>query len=136
MAVVYPFTENNDHEIFNYKQFANVISSEKQQNNYDRRFTQVNSFRRAVTNRVSDLIAYNAVPKIASYEGVDILLKFQLINTFFTQSIITAILYLEQNVISANLDSLLTANRHWIERIIKYVIQKIMFDGVVIIVIL
>jgi hypothetical protein len=33
MAEVYPFTENNDHEIFNYKQFANVISSARQQNN-------------------------------------------------------------------------------------------------------
>jgi hypothetical protein len=44
MAEVYTFTENNDHEIFNYKQFANVIASTRQQNNYDHRFTQVNSF--------------------------------------------------------------------------------------------
>jgi hypothetical protein len=35
------------------------------------------------------LTEYNAVPKIASYEGVDILLKPRLINTYLTQSIIT-----------------------------------------------
>jgi hypothetical protein len=89
MAEVYPFTENNDHVIFNYKQFANVISSARQQNNYDHRFTQVNSFGRTATNCVSDLITYNAVPKIASYKGVDILLKPRLINTYLSQSIIT-----------------------------------------------
>ena len=33
MAEVYPFTENSDHEIFNYKQFANVLSSTRQQYN-------------------------------------------------------------------------------------------------------
>jgi hypothetical protein len=44
MAEVYPFTENSDHEIFNYKQFANILSSPRQQNNYDHRFTQVNSY--------------------------------------------------------------------------------------------
>jgi hypothetical protein len=89
MADVYPFTENGDHEIFNYKQFANILSSTRQQNNYDHRFTQVNSFGRAATNCVSDLTVYNAVPKIASYEGVDILLKPHLINTYLTQSIMT-----------------------------------------------
>jgi hypothetical protein len=35
------------------------------------------------------LTAYNAVPKIASYEGVDILLKHRLINTYLDQSVIT-----------------------------------------------
>jgi hypothetical protein len=89
MAEVYPFTENNDHEIFNYKQFANVISSAIQQNNYDHRFTQVNSFDRAATNCVPDLYQMNAVPTLASYEGVDILLKPCLINTYLAQSIIT-----------------------------------------------
>jgi hypothetical protein len=59
------------------------------QNNYDHRFTQVNTFGRAATNCVSDLIAVNSVPKIASYEGVDILLKPRLINTYLAQSIIT-----------------------------------------------
>jgi hypothetical protein len=39
MAEVSLFTENGDHEIFNYEQFANVISSTQQQNNYDHRFT-------------------------------------------------------------------------------------------------
>jgi hypothetical protein len=29
-AEVYPFTENGDYEIFNYKQFANVLSSARQ----------------------------------------------------------------------------------------------------------
>jgi hypothetical protein len=29
MAEVYPFTENDDHEIFNYKQFVNILSSNK-----------------------------------------------------------------------------------------------------------
>jgi hypothetical protein len=33
MAEVYPFTENGDHEIFNYKQFANILSLTMQQNN-------------------------------------------------------------------------------------------------------
>jgi hypothetical protein len=63
MAEVYPFTENNDHEIFNYKQFANVLSSPRQQNNYDHRFTQVNAFGRAAINSVSDIYQINAVPK-------------------------------------------------------------------------
>jgi hypothetical protein len=27
MVEGYPFTENNDHEIFNYKQFANILPS-------------------------------------------------------------------------------------------------------------
>jgi hypothetical protein len=89
MAEVYPFTENNDHEIFNYKQFANIISSTRQQNNYDHRFTQVNSFGRAATNCVSNLYQMNAVPTITSYERVDILLKPCLINTYLAQSIIT-----------------------------------------------
>jgi hypothetical protein len=57
MAEVYPFTENSDHEIFNYKQCVNKLSSTRQQNNYDHRFTQVNSFGLAATNCVSDLIA-------------------------------------------------------------------------------
>jgi hypothetical protein len=52
MAEVYPFTENNDHEIFNYKQFANILSSTPQQNNYNHRFTQVNSFNHTTTNCV------------------------------------------------------------------------------------
>jgi hypothetical protein len=89
MAEVYPFTENNEHEIFNYKQFADVITSTQQQNNYDHRFTQVNSFSRASTNCVSDLYQMNAVPTIASYEGVDILLKPRLINIYLAQSIIS-----------------------------------------------
>jgi hypothetical protein len=87
MSEVYPFTENNDNEIFNHKQFANVISSTRQQNNYDHRFTQVNSFGRAASNSVSNFYNYNAVPTISGYEGVDILLKPHLINTYFAQNI-------------------------------------------------
>jgi hypothetical protein len=34
MAEVFPFFENDDHEIFSYKQFANVVTSIRQQNNY------------------------------------------------------------------------------------------------------
>jgi hypothetical protein len=49
MSEVYPFTENGDHEIFNYKQFANILSSTRQQNNYDHRFTQENAFGCAAT---------------------------------------------------------------------------------------
>jgi hypothetical protein len=89
MAKIYPFTENGDHEIFNYKQFANVISSARQQNNYDHRFTQVNSFGRAATNYVSNFYQVNSAPTNAGYEGVDILLKPRLINTYLAQSIIT-----------------------------------------------
>jgi hypothetical protein len=89
MAEVYPFTENNNHEIFNYKQFANVISSARQQNNYDHRFTQVNSFGRAATDCVSNFYQVNSAPTNAGYEGVDILLKPRLINTYLAQSIIT-----------------------------------------------
>jgi hypothetical protein len=44
MGEVYPFTETNDHEIFNYKQCTNILSSTRPQNNYDNRFTQVNAF--------------------------------------------------------------------------------------------
>jgi hypothetical protein len=87
--MLYPFTENADHEIFNYKQFANILSSTRQQNNYDHRFTQVNSFGRAATNCVANYYTVNSVPKIASYECVDILLKPRLINTNLAQSIIT-----------------------------------------------
>jgi hypothetical protein len=107
MAEVYPFTENNDHEIFNYKQFANIISSRRQQNNYDHRFTQVNSFGRATTNCVSNLYQVNAVPTNAGYEGVDILLKPRLISTCLAQSIITGYKlqsgYIFINYIRANL---------------------------------
>jgi hypothetical protein len=35
------------------------------------------------------LTAYNAIPKITGYEGVDILLKPRLINTYPAKSIIT-----------------------------------------------
>jgi hypothetical protein len=89
IAEVYPFTENTDHKIFNYKQFANVISSARQQNNYDHRFTQVNSFCRAATNCVSNFYQVNSAPTNAGYEGADILLKPRLINTYLAQSIIT-----------------------------------------------
>jgi predicted ATP-grasp superfamily ATP-dependent carboligase len=89
MAEVYPFTENSDHEIFNYKQPANILSSTRQQINYDHRFTQVNAFSRAATNCVANYSAVNSVPKIFGYEGVDILLKPRLINTYLAQSIIT-----------------------------------------------
>jgi hypothetical protein len=89
MAEVYPFTENADHEIFNYKQFANILSSTRQQNNYNHRFTQVNSFSLAATNCVANFCTVNSVPNIASYEGIDILLKPRLINTYLAQSIIT-----------------------------------------------
>jgi hypothetical protein len=88
MAEVYPFTETNDHEIFNYKQCANILSSTRQQNNYDHRFTHVNSFGCAGTNCVANYSAVNSVPKMFGYEGVDILLKPRLINTYLTQSII------------------------------------------------
>jgi hypothetical protein len=89
MVEVYLFTENGDHEIFNHKQFANILSSTRQQNNYDHQFTQVNSFGQAATNCVSDIYQMDAVPKVASYESVDILLKPRLINTYLRQSIIT-----------------------------------------------
>jgi hypothetical protein len=88
MAEVYLFTENDNHEIFNYKQFANILSSTQQQNNYDHRFTQVNSFGKAATNCVANYYTISSVFKIASYEGVDILLKPRLINTYLAQSII------------------------------------------------
>jgi hypothetical protein len=64
MAEIYPFSENNDHEIFSYKQFSNVITSTRQQNNYDHRFTQVNSFGRAASNCVSDIYQMNVITKI------------------------------------------------------------------------
>jgi hypothetical protein len=89
MDEVYPFTENSDHKIFNYKQCSNILSSTRQQNNYDHRFTQVNAFGRAATNCVANYSAVNSVPKIFGYEGVDILLKPRLINTYLAQSIIT-----------------------------------------------
>jgi hypothetical protein len=41
------------------------------------------------SNCVFDLVAYNNVPNVAMYEGVDILLKPRLINTYLVQSIIT-----------------------------------------------
>jgi hypothetical protein len=75
MAEVYPFAESNDKEIFNYKQFANIISSTRHQKNYDHQFTQVNSFGPAATNCFFDLMMYIVILKIVSYEGVDILLK-------------------------------------------------------------
>jgi hypothetical protein len=89
MFEVYLFTENADDEIFNYKQFANILSSSQQQNNYDHRFTQVNTFGCAAANTVVNYYTVSSGPKIASYEGVDILLKPRLINTYLAQSIIT-----------------------------------------------
>jgi hypothetical protein len=67
VAEVYPFSENNDHEIFSYKQFANILTSIQQQNNYHHRFTQVNCFECAI-NCVFDLYVYNIIPKIAIYK--------------------------------------------------------------------
>jgi hypothetical protein len=86
---VYPFTKNDDHEIFNYKQFANILSSTSQQNNCDNQFTHVNSFGRDTTNYVVNCYTINSIPNIASYEGVDIQLKPRLINTYLARSIIT-----------------------------------------------
>jgi hypothetical protein len=54
LAETYPFTQEQNGSIFDYKKFANVISSSNQQDNYDHRFTQVNTTWRAATNCVSD----------------------------------------------------------------------------------
>jgi hypothetical protein len=89
MGEVYPFTQNGQHQIFNYKQFANVISSIHQQANFDHRFTQVNSSGRACSNCVSDVTSVGGTPTFASYQGVDILLKPRTITTYTAQSVIT-----------------------------------------------
>jgi hypothetical protein len=89
MSEIYPFTENGSHQIFNYKQFANAISSTRQQSNYDHRFTQVSSFGRAATNCVANATAIGSNPTFAGYDGVDILLKPRSVITYSVQSIIT-----------------------------------------------
>jgi hypothetical protein len=43
MSEIFSFTQNESGRIFDYKKFAAVISSNNQQNNYNHRFTQVNS---------------------------------------------------------------------------------------------
>jgi hypothetical protein len=89
MAEIYPFTENGSHQIFNYKQFANAISSTRQQANYDHRFTQVNAFGRAATNCVANATAIGSSHTFAGYDGVDMLLKPRSVITYSVQSIIT-----------------------------------------------
>jgi hypothetical protein len=89
MAENYPFTEDGNHRIFNYKQFANVITSIGQQNNYDHRFIQVNTFGRAASNCASDITAVGGTPTFASFNGVDILLKPRTISTYLAQSVIS-----------------------------------------------
>jgi hypothetical protein len=81
MSEITVFTQNEDGKIFDYRRFANVISSTGQQQNYDHRFTQVNASGRACTNPVSDHTAIGSVPSIADYHGVDILLKPRTITT-------------------------------------------------------
>jgi hypothetical protein len=51
-AETYSFTLEQDGFTFDYKKFASVISSCNQQNNYDHRFTQVNTSGRLATNTV------------------------------------------------------------------------------------
>jgi hypothetical protein len=89
MAETYPFTQNSDGRIFNYRQFANVITSVGQQNNYDHRFTQVNTFGRAASNCASDITIVGGTPKFASYLGVDMLIKPRTITTHLAQTVIT-----------------------------------------------
>jgi hypothetical protein len=45
MAETYPFDQKTQGKIFVYKQFANVISSVNQQDNYDHKLTQANVLR-------------------------------------------------------------------------------------------
>jgi hypothetical protein len=89
LAETYPFTQGSIGEIFDYKKFANVISSINQQDNYDHRFTQVNTFGRAASNCVSDSTDRSTPPTRAGYHGVDILLKPRTISTYLAQSVLS-----------------------------------------------
>jgi hypothetical protein len=89
MAEITPFTQDAQGKIFDYRKFANVITSTNQQQNYDHRFNQVNASGRACTNPVSDRTSIGSTPTVAGYNGVDILLKPRTITTYLAQSVIS-----------------------------------------------
>jgi hypothetical protein len=89
MAEVFPFHQNGQGQIYDVKKFANLISSNNQQRNYDHRFTQVNSTGRCATNCVADVTTTAGVPTVVGYEGVDLLLKPRAVSTYSVESVVS-----------------------------------------------
>jgi hypothetical protein len=89
MNEVFPFTQNQNGDRYDYLRFAALIGSANAQHNYDHRFTQVNTSGRAASNCVADVTALDQIPNEARYTGIDILLKPRSITTYLAQTVVT-----------------------------------------------
>jgi hypothetical protein len=89
LAETYSFNQEQDGSIFDYKKLASIISSCNQQNNYDHRFTKVNTSGRAATNCASVSTRTAEPPLRGGYRGADIVLRPRSITTYQVQSVLS-----------------------------------------------